>query len=434
VSSGVNSAGVTSFRWRTRASLLFGTGTALLVAGIVLRNPGPLLLALPILLAPVAAALLGPRTGPPARLDWKASGSGREVRVGGTIRFEPPTDPNDILVEFPRPAGLAEVAPAQIARSGQEIRFVLHWRAFDPIVLPLPVPQLLWRDPAGLVERTVRWDPPDLVVERYPPELVNIGAARLERTIAAPGETVSRGVGPSGEFFGIRDATPTEPPRRINWKATARAGRLMANEYRVERTGDVLLLIDARPSSLGPAIDTQLLSLAVAAAHGIAESFLREKARVGLGVFGEFLDTVPLAGGRTQGVRLRAALLGVRLAAEAGVPERCAVAVRRYFPPGVTTILLTSLADDSSADVVPYLRRRGFPVIVLSPSPLPVLPAPTSLTEAELQLVTRITRLLRRRRLAKTWQDAPVVDWEDYWSLAPLVDLLRRPARRGRGM
>jgi uncharacterized protein (DUF58 family) len=434
VSTGAPAPGPSSFHWRPRAALLFGAGTTLLVLGIVLRNPGPLLFALPILLAPVAAALLGPHAGPPARLDWKAAGSGREVKVSGSIRFEPPTDPNDVLVEFPRPAGLAQAAPTRVERVGQEIRFLLHWSAADPIVLPLPVPRLVWRDPAGLVERSVSWDPPDLVVERYPPELVNIGAARLERTIAVPGETISRGVGSSGEFFGIREATPTEPPRRINWKATARAGRLLANEYRVERTGDVLLLIDARPSSLGPAIDTQLLSLSVAAAHGIAESFLREKARVGLGVYGEFLDTVPLAGGRTQGVRLRAALLAARLATENGVPERCAVAVRRYFPPGVTTILLTSLADDSSADVVPYLRRRGFPVIVLSPSPLPVLPAPPSLTEVERQSVARLTRLLRRRRLARTWQDAPVVDWEDYWSLAPLVELLRRPSRRGRGI
>jgi hypothetical protein len=31
------------------------------------------------------------------------------------------------------------------------------------------------------------------------------------------------------------------------------------------------------------------------------------------------------------------------------------------------------------------------------------------------------------------WRDAPVVDWEDYWSLGGFVDFLRRPAARERG-
>jgi|HubBroStandDraft_1064217.scaffolds.fasta_scaffold01437_11 uncharacterized protein (DUF58 family) len=421
-----------TFRWRARAYLLFGAGAVLLVVGIALPNPAPLLLAVPILLAPVAAAFLGPRTAPDARLEWKVEGAGTEVRITGTASVEPPTDANDLMVEFSVPPGLEETAPPEIERDPQLVRFSLRWQARDPVVTAVPVPRLAWRDPAGLVERSVRWDPPDLMVERYPPQLVDIGSVRLERTIPLPGETASRRIGASGEFFGIREATPTEPPSRINWKASARAGRLLANEYEVERTGDVLLLIDARPSSLGPATDARLLSLAVAGAYGIAESFLREKARVGLGVFGEFLQAVPLASGKTQRIRLRRALLAVRLTSEPGPSERCAIALRRYFPPGVTTILLSSLADDTTSHLVPYLRRRGFPVVVLSPSYLPTLAATRTLSDEEEELVARFAHLLRRHRLAQVWRDAPVVDWEEYWSLDGLVDLLSRPGRRGR--
>ncbi|MGC2789707.1 MAG: DUF58 domain-containing protein [Thermoplasmata archaeon] len=420
------------FHWRGRSYVLFGAGVALLATGIAVRNPAPLLLALPVLLAPFAAALLGPRRALPAELDWRVEGEREEVRVSGAIAFQPPADPSDIVVEFPQPAGVTESDPPHVEREGRELRFVLNWNVAEPSVLPVPVPRLVWRDPADLVERAVVWDPPDLVIERYPPELLRIGTVRLERTIAVPGETLSRRIGSNGEFFGIRDATPTEPPRRINWLASARAGRLLANEFRVERTGDVLLLIDARPSSLGPRVDTQLLSISVAAAHGIAESFLREKARVGLGIYGEFLATVPLASGRTQRVRLRNTLLRTRLASVAGPAERCAIALRRYFPSGVTTILLTNLTDDASAHLVPHLRRRGFPVVVLSPSPLPMLARPPTLSAEEAVLVLRIARLIRRGRLAETWRDAPVVDWEDYWSLGGLVELLRRPNRRGR--
>jgi uncharacterized protein (DUF58 family) len=422
------------FHWRPRSYLLFGSGALLLVVGVSLANPAPLFLALPILLAPVAAALLGPRGAPSARTEWQVDGAGPEVRVSGAVSLSAPTDARDLVVQFAVPPGLKETAPARVGQGPDQVRFEFHWEAPEPVVVPVPTPHLTWSDPAGLVERAVQFDLPDLVVERYPAELIHIGAVRLERTIASPGETRSRRTGSSGEFFAIRDATPTEPPRRINWIASARTGRRMANEFEVERTGDVLLLIDARPSSLGRRVDTRLLSLAVAAAHGIAESFLREKARVGLGVYGEFLEAVPLAAGRTQRIRLRNAMLRVRLASEPGPPERCGVALRRYFPAGVTTILLSSLAEETSGYLVAHVRRRGFPVVVLSPSPLPMLAASRILSDEDEELVGRIARLMRRHRLARTWQEAPVVDWEEYWSLAPLVDLLRRPRQRGRGV
>jgi len=403
------------------------------VAGIALRTPAPLLLAVPLLLAPIAAAVLGPGRAPRGRAEWHVEGTGHAVEVRGQITFEAPTDARDVVAEFERPAGLSEMAPAEIDATSSALSFALHWDAANPVVVAVRPPTLTWRDPAGLVERSVVSELSDLMVERYPPDLIHIGAVRLERTIAIPGETISRGVGTSGEFFGIRDATPTEPPRRINWTASARARRLLANEFRVERTGDVLLLLDARPSSLGPRVDASLLSLSLAAAYGIAESFLREKARVGLGVYGEFLDVVPLGSGRAQSLRIRRLLLASRLTSSPGPAERCAVALRRYFPPGVTTIVFSSLADEDAAHLVPHVRRRGFPVVVLSPSPLPYFAGTHDVRGAEGELVGRIARLLRRRRLSETWRDAPVVDWEEYWSVGGLVDLLRRPGRVGRG-
>lgn len=423
-----------TFRWRARAYLLFGAAVVLAGVGIALRSPAPLFIAIPLFLAPVAAALLGPRSPPLARVDWQVTGTAETVEVAGTARFDAPTDARDVTVQFVVPPGLSERAPPRIDRSLREIRFALHWAASEPIVVPVPAPRIGWQDPAGFVERPVRWESPELMVERYPAELIHIGAVRLERTIAIPGETLSRRIGSEGEFFGIRLAAPTEPPRRINWRASARVGRLLANEFRVERTGDVLLLIDVRPTALGPSIDSALLSLSLAAAYGIAESFLREKARVGLGLYGEFLDALPLASGRTQRLRIRNALLAARLTPSPGPSERCAIALRRYFPPGVTTILLTSLADEASADLVPFVRRRGFPLVVMSPSPLPLLERASRARDEESDLVGRIARLLRRRRVSATWRDAPVVDWEDYWSVGGLVELLRRPLRVGRGV
>jgi hypothetical protein len=40
-----------------------------------------------------------------------------------------------------------------------------------------------------------------------------------------------------------------------------------------------------------------------------------------------------------------------------------------------------------------------------------------------------LMRLVRRSRVGEVWQDAPVVDWENYWSLAGFVDLMSAPVR-----
>jgi hypothetical protein len=57
----------------------------------------------------------------------------------------------------------------------------------------------------------------------------------------------------------------------------------------------------------------------------------------------------------------------------------------------------------------------------------------TNLVEEDEALAARFARLTRREEVARMWRDAPVVDWEDYWSLGGFVDFLRRPAARERG-
>jgi uncharacterized protein (DUF58 family) len=419
-----------SLAWTPRAVVLLASGAALLGLGLVFLAPGLLFVGLPLLLAPIAASLVAPSTDPSVDLTWAVEGIGRDVDVVGELRVPPPVDPADLEVAFSLPPGLRPRDRPAIERDPGRIRFRLHWEAVDPLVVPVPPPRVVWRDPAGLVERRVTGERPPLEVERYPPEVLRAGAVRLERTIALPGEVRSRSLGPSGEFFGLRDAAPAEPPRRLNWIASARAGRPIANDYRVDRTGDVVIVVDARPTSLGPRADASLLALSVAGACGIAESFLRERARVGVAIFGEFLDAVPLGSGRAHRLRLRSALLAARLATEFAPAERCAIAMRRYFPPGVTTLVISSLADPDSIELVAFLRRRGFPVTVLSPSPLP--PRPPGAMAGPAELADRIARLARRVRIARAWQEARVVDWDDRWSLAPFVALLRRPDDRRR--
>lgn len=60
-------------------------------------------------------------------------------------------------------------------------------------------------------------------------------------------ESGRRSRGPLGlgtEFESIRDYLPDDDVRQINWPATARLGRPMSNQYRVEQDRDVICVVD----------------------------------------------------------------------------------------------------------------------------------------------------------------------------------------------
>ncbi|MFY9717319.1 MAG: DUF58 domain-containing protein [Thermoplasmata archaeon] len=419
-----------SLRWTPLSYVLLAAGVLLLLVGVALRAAAPIFVALPLFIAPVAAALSGPRRALPANLVWQARGAESEVTIRGIVRGDAATDLTDVVLTFSRPADLEEAAPPAVERANGAVGFVLRWWAPYPTVAVADPPEIVWRDSIGLVERSVKGRGPPLSIERYPPELLRLGAARLDRVLALPGETRSRRVGSAGEFYGIREAAPTDPPRRINWRATARRGRVLVNEFELDRTGDVLLLLDARPTRLGVGIDEILLGAARAAAIGIAAAFARDKARIGYASFGEFVDAVPLASGRGHRLRVQDAIRATRASSIAGPSERCAATLRRFFPPGITTILISSLTGDADSDLVLYLRRRGYPTVVLSPSPTRLLVGDRPLAPADERLAGRLERLARRQHLARVWVHAPVVDWEDFWSLGGFVRLMREPSRR----
>lgn len=414
-------------RFRPIAGLGLAGGVLLALAGLALKSPVPLFLALPLLLAPGAAALVAPPAGTRARLTWSARGEGAEVRLEGTLRLPAGVPPRSVRLGFYRPAPLEESAPPDLVPGDGDVAFTVHWRAPYPCLAVVALPEVRWTDPMGLAEVPIPLDGRALRVERFPPEVRRLSAVRLRRTSPLPGEVRSRATGPAGEFFTLRAAVAGDPVRRINWPASARSGRLLANEFRVERTGDLVLVLDLRPTPLGPERDAALLSIAASAALGIAAGFLQEKARVGLALFDEFLTAIPLASGRLQRFRIARALQQVHPGTAAGPSERLAVSLRRYFPPGVTTVLLSPLAEEDGGLLLSHLRRRGFPVSVLSPSPLPLLTGPPGRRTPDDELAVRLLRLVRRQQVAEAWREAPVIDWDDYWSLAPFVRFLTSP-------
>ena len=79
--------------------------------------------------------------------------------------------------------------------------------------------------------------------------------------------------GPLGlgtDFESIRDYSPDDDARQINWRATDRLGRPMSNQFRVEQDREVMLLIDAGRLMGAPLEDRTRLDAAVDAAVTVA--------------------------------------------------------------------------------------------------------------------------------------------------------------------
>ena len=86
-------------------------------------------------------------------------------------------------------------------------------------------------------------------------------------------ESGRRSRGPLGlgtEFESVRDYLPDDDVRQVNWRATARLGRPMSNQYRVEQDRDVLCVLDAGRLMAAPLGDRTRLDVAVDAVAAVA--------------------------------------------------------------------------------------------------------------------------------------------------------------------
>jgi uncharacterized protein (DUF58 family) len=94
-----------------------------------------------------------------------------------------------------------------------------------------------------------------------------------------------RGIG--SEFESLRDYAPGDAFRTVDWKATARRGKLMVTHREVERSQDVMLLLDCG-RLMTPRLDEQRkLDYAVTAALSLASIAALASDRVGIVAFAQ---------------------------------------------------------------------------------------------------------------------------------------------------
>ncbi len=195
--------------------------------------------------------------------------------------------------------------------------------------------------------------------------------ALLVRRGALAGGVATRGpLGLGTEFESIREYVPDDDFRQVNWRASARLGRPMSNQYRIEQDREVICLVDAGRLMGTPLADRTRLDAALDAVTAIALVADELGDRCGAIAFDSAIRT-ELRPGRRGGRRVVRALFDLEPTAEDSDFELACTrvgAARRAL-----VLVFTDLVDLAAARsllaAAPLLTRRHAVVVVSAQDP-----------------------------------------------------------------
>ncbi|WCB91687.1 hypothetical protein DSM104299_00360 [Baekduia alba] len=135
----------------------------------------------------------------------------------------------------------------------------------------LPAVALRTRGPLGLGAWQHR-AAGDLELTVYPdlPSARRLALAVREGRFRDPGVRTRGPVGLGTEFERVRDYLPDDDIRQVNWRATARLGRPMSNQHRVEQDQEIVIVLDVGRLMAAPLRDRTRCDEALDAATALA--------------------------------------------------------------------------------------------------------------------------------------------------------------------
>ncbi|WP_297534952.1 DUF58 domain-containing protein [Thermococcus sp.] len=308
--------------------------------GVALLSPGMEVLAV----VPLMIIFIGSLLSPPEVIEVRRTLSRDTVMRGGqleeTIRVRSGRGIGIILLRLPVPAGVRTERVTFVGFKGPGeavLTFVRKLRFEVPGRQSLPEAEVLTVNPLFVrFNWIVSGKRPGLhVLPSSLPRRYKIPGTRRRRPRYAVSGKVSM------DFREVRDYQPGDPLKKINWKASARFGRILVNEFEREGSGTVFIVIDVESlSTLGEGRFVELLSALVSYLTGL-------EYHVGFYLYGLGRFVPPSAGIRAVGDVLREVFAMWEEAREE-TPSALIEFIRgyssRYLP---TVIFVTSLFEEN---------------------------------------------------------------------------------------
>lgn len=320
--------------------------------------------------------------GVPAPLLVTASGP-----RGASVRIRQPRVP-DVSVE-PAEADTRLEARTVARRRGRHVLPPVALRVTGPLGLAA------WRrEAAGPAEVLVY---PDLPAARR-----LVASVRTNR-FGDPGNLRRGPLGLGTEFESIREYSPDDDVRQVNWRATARIGHPMSNQWRVEQDRDVVAVVDCGRLMAAPLGDRTRLDTAVDVVAAVALVADEVGDRCGVVAFDDGVRRrlPPRRRGGEAVVQAVFDLEPRRVDADYELAFRTVGRGKRAF-----VLVLTDLLEEAAAgpllDAVPVLARRHAVTVasVADPDLERAVRTPPSTTDDVYTAVAALDVLESRRRVA----------------------------------
>lgn len=114
----------------------------------------------------------------------------------------------------------------------------------------------------------------------------------IDNRLSQPGLKKIRRIGHTMEFEQIKEYVPGDDVRTINWKATAKQGDLMVNQFQDEKAQPIYSIIDTGRVMKMPFNGLSLLDYAINASLAFSNIALKKKDKVGLISFSAKIESI----------------------------------------------------------------------------------------------------------------------------------------------
>lgn len=225
------------------------------------------------------------------------------------------------------------------------------------------------KDHLGVTSREVQMEAKSQLFVFPPLTRLRQVTIRPRRTKVYAGQVPAKAGGSGTDFFGVREYHPGDPPRTINWRASAHSVEaLYSNEFQQERVADVGIVLDGRLRANEFARGHSLFEHSVQAAAALADALLMQGNHVGLLVYATFLHWTVPGYGKVQRERILHSLAHAKPGGSQVFSDLDHIPTR-LFPVESQIILVSPLLED---DLLPLmqLRAQGYQVLAVCPDPV----------------------------------------------------------------
>ena len=176
--------------------------------------------------------------------------------------------------------------------------------------------------------------------------------------------------------IGVRDYSPGDPLKRVDWKATARVGRLQSRLYEPSHEQSVVVALNITTlEQTWEGFDPVLLERTVSVAASVAQGLFERGSSIGLIANGSYPNADrPLRIGANRRPDQLSQILGMLAMVQPMIPSRLAGALESRehpLPVGATVVVIAALMPEDLVATLQRLRSDGYALHVVKTSETP---------------------------------------------------------------